>query len=237
MPTPRRDFLAILVPSRGQVRVEWAAMLTRLSFPTGVAHTLLYAPDTSTSALPLDEKRTALVEYALAFDHPQFGRPTLLAFLGDDLLPPPEAFARLYYRLEAPAPDGSPVEVVSGWYRGKDAPHVPVVLGEDEQVVAPPLTGEGLTRVFCAGCDLLLLRASVLARLTKPWFLTTDLDLVADEPVDTFAYTETEDVFFARRLRAAGVAWWVDWTVGAAHLRLSTGEATRPVVGPICLPA
>lgn len=236
MSTSRREFLAILVPSRGQVRVEWAAALTRLSFPYGVAHTLLYAPDTPTSTLPLDEKRTALVEYALAFNHPQFGRPTLLAFLGDDVLPPPDAFARLYHRLVAPGADGSPVEVVSGWYRGKDAPHVPVVIGEDEQVIAPP-PGGGLARVFCAGCDLLLLRATVFARLARPWFLTTDLDVVSDEPLGTLTYTETEDVFFARRLRAAGVAWWVDWQVGAAHLRLTTGEAIPAAVGPVCLPA
>src|SRR6266498_3657760 len=86
---PRDNFGVMLaVPTRGQVRIEWALMFRDLAMPLNCSHVIRSIPGKD-----VVEARNIAVKEALDFD------AEFLVFLDDDVLVPNQAIHRMFYEL------------------------------------------------------------------------------------------------------------------------------------------
>jgi len=127
-------------------------------------------------------------------------------FLDDDLTIPPDALQRLLRRFDDPAVEAvvplsfrrqAPFEAL--WFR-RSAPEVSAMF----ETLPPPGALVPLTDATFGG---MLVRASVLRRMTPPWVAIGQIH--PEEWCD--------DLYFCRQMAAAGVQLWGDSTVCLGH--------------------
>lgn len=183
---PIRGFgLAITIPQSGRYNPpEWALSLALLQTAPNVK--VMYL---ATKGVRRDEARDELLEKARSIG----ARYALM--LDDDTPPPPDTILKLQYVMDNAADD---VAIVGGIYCSKSVPAHPLVFKDS---VNGPFWRWKVGEVFeCeflgAGC--MLIKLSVLEHLYRPWFHDVE------EATDRSTLHVTDDVWFCRKVRAAG---------------------------------
>lgn len=192
----RRD-LVTLVATRQYIHAEAYASHLELVYPPNIrkAHVLSVGHE-------VGHAYNALFAEALKTDFPY------ALTLEDDMLPPFDALERLYATVEA----NPQFSAVSGYYRNKEDPGLPLILG------FPEVDGDSSIRSPTGGvmeCNIIpmgfaLWKLDMLRALDGPWFETT--------------LRETQDVNFCRRARKAGFRFAVDSSLRIGHLDVTTGK-------------
>lgn len=192
--------------TREVVSTRWAAGYRALRLPPTGATTIK-------SGAPFDYGRNMACDDVLKHGF------TWLFFLDDDVVPPPDAFARL-------AAHGK--DIVSGLYYRRASPIVPVAMtlddkGESRWVTewSPP---DSLVEVDYVGAGCLLIHRRVLERLPRPWFVW-EIGR-GDLPAPHLS----EDFSFCRRAKQAGFSVYLDTSVRCEHIGLgqSGADGFRP---------
>lgn len=127
-----------------------------------------------------------------------------LFFLDWDVLPPPETLDRLVYLA-----DNNPTyDVFSGLYCTKAHPAAPLIFREWGQGVDYNWTVGDLLDCVGVPAGCMLIRVGSLARVDRPWFHTDG---------------GTEDLWFCKRVAAAGGKIMLDTAVQCGHIDNMTG--------------
>jgi hypothetical protein len=95
------------IPSRGSVRLEWAAMLKSVTEPINMSWAIK-----TTIGKPVDQARNMIARYAIEFN------ANYLLFIDDDVLIPNQGLRRLVYQMEQ-NPDW---DLLSGIYVTRTGP-------------------------------------------------------------------------------------------------------------------
>lgn len=143
------------------------------------------------------------------------------AFLGDwlwmtdcDHAFEPDIVARMLSLFNAPSPDGDRVDVLSGFYRYRAHPYLPVVFHFDEgsglhHNIGPVDFSQHIIRIHgCTGAGCLMVRRSVFDRIARE---------LKEEPF-TRIPPVGEDFSFGHRLRRLGIKWWLAPRIKSDHL-------------------
>lgn len=199
----------IAVPTYGKVSIQWHMGRQQLSTPLGAAVYDSYATDNSMS---IAEKRNYLVEQAL-----QNGAKYIF-FMGDDTIPPPDGFMRLYQRMEQ-NPD---ISIVTGVYFSRSYPPQPMLWrGWMQGSYYNWHVGEFFETDW-AGCDCLMIRTDVFRSMPRPWF---SQDYVFSAEQKKPIALATEDVYFYEKARKFGFSAWVDASVQCVHQDRESGQS------------
>lgn len=204
-----RPEVLVATLTREIVAARWAQGYRNLQLPGSAAVTMK-------SGMPFDHARNTACEDVLRHSF------TWLFFLDDDVVPPPDIYARL-------AAHGK--DIVSGLYYRRAEPIVPVAMTYDAQDQAQWVTAwsppNSLLDVDLVGAGALLVHRRVLERMSPPWFqwqLGRD-DLDPNQP------KLSEDFAFCRRAkREFGFGVFLDTSIKCEHIGLgqSEGGGFRP---------
>lgn len=186
------------------VAPEWAISLASLNYPINCRYAFGML-----RGVPIAEAREQLAEMAIEQG------AKFLFFIDDDTAPPNFSLRKLIHNLE-----NDPESMVSGGiYFTKSFPPMPVVFQND---------GEGphyqwkFGDVFeCAsiGTGCMVVKTEVFKHLEKPWFKTTD----NPNPENMSKETETDDIYFCKKVRKAGFKILADGGVIPLHWDVITG--------------
>ena len=188
--------IAMLVTSSGRpVCIDWALSLPALQYPMGMSVAWLKA-----QGLERGNQRDALAEKAI-----EMGAEWLF-FLDDDVICPNYTIQQLHYEL-AQQPE---VGVIGGIYCTKSPQPEPLVFKE---LGGGPYYGWTLGEVFEVkgiATGSMMIRASILKNIPKPWFVDHDIAPVGE--IVTYNGVEsprarnasTDDLYFCRKVDEAG---------------------------------
>lgn len=193
--------IALAVPTWGKVSITWARAFRHISGPLG-ANMVELAP---VVGKPIAEARNELMGEAVE------SNCDFLFFLGDDVLPSPDALHRLLQRMW----DNPDVHLVTGMYWTKTNPTQPYIWrGLQRGPYLDWKYGE-FFEIDSAGCDCLLIRLSPEMRALGPeWFSTT---WAWEEEPEALNLLSTEDFYFYVKARKAGMRIWCDTLVQCLH--------------------
>lgn len=195
---PRTVTVAICIPSSGRYcPPEWGIALALLQCPPNTNQVYLTIKGTKR-----DRARNELVEQALSYN------TRYVLFLDDDNPPPPDTLYKLLQVMDSS--DGD-VAICAGIYGTKTDPSAPLVFqGESVGSFWKWKKGDVFEcERIATGC--MMIRASAFARIPKPWFVDVEsaeqarehglLSPVSNPPF----YQMTDDIYFCRKVRAAGM--------------------------------
>lgn len=217
--------IAICVPTSGRpVDPRWALSLPCLGFPVGMNISWCLNKDSDRA-----RNRETMVEHALA-SGAQF-----IFFMDDDTVCPNFGLQYLFYALNQ-EPQAA---IAAGIYCTKEPIPSPLIFEKigggpkwDWKVSKSPgdyLDVEGVG----AGC--MLIRASVFARISRPWFQEPDISFVdkvtningIDCPI--MRETGTDDLYFCRKVVEAGYRVLAHRAVLPVHIGQDGVAYTLPV--------
>jgi cellulose synthase/poly-beta-1,6-N-acetylglucosamine synthase-like glycosyltransferase len=165
--------------------------------------------------MEVGEAREAIVKEALN------RRVRYIWFVDDDTVPPSHACRALVQELEKHGEVGA----CGGIYVDKNEVPTPLIFREwGDGAVLTWAPGEVFpVKGIATGC--LMVRASVFESLPEPWFRT-----ISEVPEDGSAnrLTMTDDMWFCKRLEAAGLQILAHGGVLCDHYDLTTGKVYRP---------
>jgi len=208
----RATFL-MAIPTLGTVPIEFMVAFSRMQFPVNCR-----AESFIIKGMEVGVARNYAVERYLAMSP----RPEYLLFIGDDMLPPWNSLLMLYEEMKS-----SKWDILSGLYYMKAPNTLPIPVMWRDEIKGLMKDGEHFNtneviRVDVAGMDFTLIKGDVFDKLGKaPWFKTADsLDMVNEKGCITVF---TEDVYFCKKVKEAGLKIGVHTGVRCGHL-LSSGE-------------
>ncbi len=211
--THKRPTFLIGIPTLGMVPIEWAMMYGRMQFPVNCS-----SAGMAVKNMEVGVARNFIGEQ-LRDMKPQ---PEYLFFLGDDMLPSWNSFLILYEEML----NGN-WDILSGLYHMKapDTMPIPVTWRNDIKGCLKHgihyQVGE-VVPVDVVGLDFCLIRSNIFEKMGKPpWFKTADSKDMCNEAGAMSPFTE--DVFFCRKAKEAGLKIGVHTAVRIGHL-FSTGE-------------
>jgi hypothetical protein len=199
MSSPKIGAVLGLPMNKKVIRREWAQAMMTMSWPLGLSvlvHTVFDSP--------IAQAREYICEEAVKLG------AKYVWFVDDDTVPPQNALLQLTYALDQDSDAG----MISGIVCSKTKPTLPILyktLGQGtywDWTVGEVFPVEGI------GCACTLIRLSVLERLSRPWFKTTE---TADK-------IEGEDIHFCRKLGEAGGKILAHGGVLCKHWNTDTGE-------------
>lgn len=206
----RRQTFVIAIPSFGMVPIEFMIAFSRLQMPVNSISSSLIV-----KGMEVGEARNWAANYVLGLSD----RPKYLMFLGDDMLPPWDSVIKLIDEMETGRWD-----VLSGLYYAKQEPPFPVMWRDNIVGILKPFIhyepGEVIWADVC-GMDFTLINLSAFDNLEPPYFLTGPKVDVSD---GFLASKFTEDVYFCKKVRAAGMSIGVHTGIRVAHYLYKSGE-------------
>lgn len=187
----------IAVPSRGTVRIEFAASLVAQGMPSNFTRVLRVIP-----GLSVEEARNVAAREALEMD------TEYLFFLDDDILAPNQTITRMVRILE----NEPEYDLVSAVYPLKSPEAEPAVYRDDRP---GPYWGWTFNEVFeidSCGMGACMIRTSALKKISEPWFAWV-------ETADGKDSAEVgEDIYFCRKLKEAGGRLLADGGILCGHI-------------------
>lgn len=167
------------------------------------------------------EARTDIAKFLMGM--PPERRPRYLFFLGDDMLPPWDGLIRLWDEVELGQWD-----ILSGLYYLKCDPPTPCAWRGSKAGPMKPgvdfVPGEVISVDVC-GLDFCLIRAEVFERLGEPpWFQTEIRFKQVDLKGNGEMQKSTEDGFFMKKCREAGLRIGIHTGIRVGHLNVKTGQ-------------
>lgn len=104
--------------------------------------------------------------------------------------------------------------VISALYHRRGEPYEPLAFNQDEDGHMYQLTSTppGIGKVDYLGTGCILIAREVFERIPEPWFKY-------DYPIDEHGVVHypSEDIWFSRKCREAGIDLWLDTTIESAH--------------------
>lgn len=201
---PRPDVLLAIL-TREVVTTKWAIGFRNLIMPPSAGLSFKYGA-------PFDHARNMACEDALKAGY------TWLFFLDDDVVAPPDTFARL---------SNHGADIISGLYYRRSEPILPCMMSCDAEGNAhwiehwsPPNT---VVEVDYVGSGCLLIHRRVLERMKPPWFVWElgREDIQEDRKL-------SEDFSFCRRAkRDHGFRIYVDTSVACTHIGLGESDPVQ----------
>lgn len=194
-----RPSVLVCILTREIVSMKWAMGLRGIALPpmSGVA---------TRAGGTFDTMRNSACEDALRLGF------QWLMFIDDDVIPPPDVFARLA---------GHNKDIVSGLYLRRQEPICPVAQtinpdGSTQWVTTwdPP---ECIAEVDLVGAGCLLIHRRVLEGMAKPWF---DWELGRKTPAELGRPAMSEDFSFCVRAKQAGFKIYLDTSTRCEHVGL-----------------
>lgn len=196
-PQPESVGVVIAVPSRGTVRIEWAAALNSLALPINCSSILQII-----TGQKVEDARNTAVAAA------RRSNAEYLFFLDDDVLPPNQSLRRFIHLLE----NNPSWDLISGIVPVKSRPPEPAVFKNGRP---GPYWGWKFNQTFeidACGMACCLIRMSAFDKVPEPWF----------EWVRGYngahRFEEGEDVGFCRKLKEAGGTLYGDGGVLCGHM-------------------
>ena len=192
------------------VQPEWAVSLVHLTSSMPINTTFGMA---TTKGAPIAESRNAIAKHAL-----ESGSKYLL-FLDDDTAPPNFTISRLMSILDT-QPD---VGCAGGIYSTKTVPSHPVVGRKEKE---GPSWNWKVGDVFdceVLGTGCLMIRVDVFKSLEQPWFAEESIVNPDGPGEETMLIKTTDDIFFLRKVKAAGYRIVADGGVLPIHWDVATG--------------
>lgn len=190
--------LLIAVPSRGNVRVEWATMLMSLDKPVNLSYALKVVTGTT-----VEDARNKLVEEAR-----NLGAGYIL-FIDDDVLVPDQTISRMIYVL-GNDPD---CDLLTAIVPVKGPGGEPCVFREGHASSYWGWTFNERFEVDSCGLAACMIRMSAFERLEAPWF-----EWVKEKTGPGQEYEMGEDVGFCARLKEAGGKLLADGGILCGHI-------------------
>jgi GT2 family glycosyltransferase len=187
----------LAVPTRGTVRIEWAAMLAGLAAPVNMTRVLKIIP-----GLSVEEARNVAVVTALEQD------AEYLFFVDDDVLCPNQTMRRFIWHME----QNPNWDVVSGIVPIKSQPIEPCIFKDGRPGPYWGWTFNETFEIDACGMACAMIRTSVFAKIDEPWFEWVR----GMKGADTFE--EGEDVGFCRKVKEAGGRIFADGGVLCGHM-------------------
>lgn len=189
------------------IQPEWSIALVHLIgfMPINTPWGLTYTRESS-----IDVARIAIAEHAQN-DHAEF-----VFYLDDDTAPPHFALMRLMKILD----ENKDAAVAAGIYFTKTTPTMPVVGRKDG---GGPSWDWKLGDVFDAdilGTGCMLVRTSVFDHIQRPWFKVQN-----EVQPNGDMKKASDDVYFLRKVRAAGYRTMADGGTIPTHWDVATGKA------------
>lgn len=202
-------FIAICVPSRGVVSIQWSICFTDISHPLNVGTVKVVR-----AGLPAGEARNWCVAQAFNFAKNDNSELTHIFWLDDDVLIHKYVINQLYSRK---------VPIVAGPYFTKCPISEPVIL-PDSNCGTMDFAPDSFLKVYGVGFGCCLIHAEVFTRmeaecdLGKDQFGNTNFFVVSTKvDVPSIAgvqkkFTQTEDIYFLDNARKLGYDVWLDST-------------------------
>lgn len=194
-------------PTRMMSR-ETAAALRALALPM-FANPTMYSPD----SLEVGDARNKIVEYAIR-DGMEW-----LFFLDYDVIPPPNAIARLLKWKAG---------VAAGVYHSKSAPSYPLLMIRGMNHCFEDYETGDLILVDGVGMGCTLIHMSVFDKIEKPYFRTVPGYLKDRQ----YGPMMTEDIYFCDKVRDAGVEILVDTSIQCGHVDSMSGLVYHRLADP-----
>ncbi len=212
----RRANFLVAIPTLGMVPIEWALTMLRLQWPMNCHKESLMV-----KGLEVGVARNSIAEEALKINP----GPEYILFLGDDVLVSWNSFMILWDEMKKGSYD-----VLAGLYyiKGdKYSPPMPILFRDDYEGFMTPgkdfKVGD-IVHADIVGMDFTLIRTSIFKDLgDPPWFKTADLDDMYD-PVKHSLSVFTEDVFFCKKVKAAGLRIGCHTNCKISHYNIQSGE-------------
>lgn len=175
--------LIIGIPTLGRpVPLEWAFAFKSLNPPINYSVNIHVV-----RGKPVADARNEIAENALKVG------AKYIFFLGDDVVVPGHTLRQLIFRLE----NNPTIDVVGGVYCAKADPAYPLVFrGNGQGAYWDWKIGE-FFEVTGLGMDCTLIRTSILEKMSKPWFVSVDIDRSLDGI--NSAEQWTEDLYFLKK--------------------------------------
>ena len=198
--------IALAIPTWGKVSINWSRAHRHLGGPLG-SNMVELAP---VVGKPIAEARNELMQAAID------NNCDFLFFLGDDVLPNPDAIIRLLQRMW----DDPDKHLITGVYWTKHWPTQPYIWrGVQRGPYLDWKHGE-FFEIDYAGCDCLMVRLTPEMKALGPeWFSTNYAWESGQKP----GLLMTEDFYFYTKTRKAGMKLWCDTEVQCIHEDRNTG--------------
>ena len=197
MEVAQKADVVIAVPTRGSVRIEWAAMLAGLAPPINMSQILRVIPGRS-----VEEARNVAVDAARAVG------AFYLFFIDDDVLIPNQGLRRMVHKLE----NEPEWDLVTGIVPVKSDPPEPAVFRGHRPGPYWGWTFDQPFEVDACGMACVLIRMSAFDRLEPPYFAwKREHDGVNTNELG-------EDLGFCARLQEAGGRLLADGGLLCGHI-------------------
>ena len=182
--------IAIGLPfSEKLVHPRWAVALKTIDFPVNIQQNIILVENQ-----PYAEARNIIVKDA------QKKGCRYLWFIDDDVLIPRHAVQALGYVLDQSVEDGTMVS--TGIYCTKTYAPAPVIYRDDVPGAFWDWRVNDVFDVDAAGCGCMLINMKVFDSLEEPYFATTEK--YEDQGDGSVLTSVSEDIYFCRKVRAAG---------------------------------
>ena len=210
----QRPSVLLAILTREIVSTKWAAGFRNLVLPaqSGVSFR---------AGAPFDVARNAACTDAL-----QNGFQWLM-FLDDDVVAPPDTFARL---------SQSNHDIVSGLYYRRQEPICPVAMTMDADGKSTWVTQwnppNSIVEVDLVGAGCLLIHRRVLERVQSPWFTWE----IGRDDVPKTRSAMSEDFAFCMKAKQAGFKVHLDTSIRCEHVGLGQSGGADGTFKPSSLP-
>lgn len=191
--------VAILLPTWGVVSTAWARGYRHLGGPLGSTMIEMEVKDR-----PIAEARNQLMADAVT------NGADFAFFIGDDVIPPPDAIIKLLHR----AWQHPEIDLFTGVYWTKTHPTEPYLWRGIQRGPFRDWKHGEFVRVEYAGCDCLLIRLSDRMKALGPHWFDTAWTWNEGDPPSSLA---TEDFYFYTNARKAGIELWADTEIQCLH--------------------
>lgn len=198
--------IVVGVPTFGAVSIQWHGHMMQLQTPLNRAIRHVYV-----MGKEVGDARNEIAEQMLALRGPLGERAKGLIFIDDDVLVPPDTVARL---LSHNRP------IMSGLYYAKTVAPQPLILKSPHDGLVTEWEPGAVIDCFAHGMGCTWIAREVFEALDPPWFKTTRQDHSQRDGVNVFQ-SQTEDVYFLERAKAAGFQPAVDSGLACWHWSMS----------------
>jgi len=197
----------IAVPSRGNVRVEWASMLMTLEMPVN----LTYAMKIVTGET-VEDARNTLVREARELE------AKYIFFLDDDVLVPNQTISRMVYVME-----NDDCDLLTAIVPVKSPGGEPCVFRKGHASSYWGWTFNERFSVDSCGMAACMIRMDAFERVPEPWF-----EWIKESKGPGHTFEVGEDVGFCERLKDAGGKLLADGGILCGHIDESGKVYTLP---------
>ena len=224
-PLTRTGFAFVLI-TYGTVPVEFLHALVRLQTPVNCTSTIL-----SYKGMEIGVARNRAIHDLLSL--PLNYQPKYVLWLSDDELPPWDGLVRLWMEMEnswEPTPDNPNPhgwDVLSSLVYMKIDPPTPVLWRHP--IEGPLVEGRDYKTGEVVPSDVAdlgfgLMRMDIFTKLQAPWFVTGYEDIELKDGWNKIFVMRTEDCWFFRAAKLAGLRMGVHTGVRTGHLDVKSGR-------------